>query len=65
MPKMKTHRGAAARFKLTGKGRLRRGQQNNQHGFEKKSNAQKRRLDRDVDVASTDVRNIKRLLGRA
>ncbi len=63
MPKMKTHRGAAARFKSTGKGRLRRGQQNNQHGFLKKGNNQKRRLDRDVDVAPADVPRIKRLLG--
>ncbi len=63
MPKMKTHKGAAARFKLTGKGRLRRGQQNNQHGFVKKTNSQKRRLDHDVDVSPANLKNVKRLLG--
>lgn len=64
MPKMKTHKGAAARFKITGSGKLRRLQQNNQHGFNKKSNNQKRRLDHEVSVDPVDVSRIKRLLGR-
>ncbi|MEM1335210.1 MAG: bL35 family ribosomal protein, partial [Actinomycetota bacterium] len=36
MPKMKTSKTAAKRFKKTGKGKLRREQANNQHLFEKK-----------------------------
>lgn len=64
MPKMKTHRGAAARFKVTGTGKLRRLQQNNQHGFNKKTNAQNRRLTGEVPLHADDVRRIKRLLGR-
>lgn len=63
MPKMKTHRAAAARFKATGSGRLRRAQQNDQHKFEKKSSRRKRRLGKDVDVHSGDLPRIKRLLG--
>ncbi len=63
MPKMKTHSGAKKRFKLTGSGKLRRLQQNNQHGFNKKTNAQKRRVEGEVAVHATDVKGIKRLLG--
>jgi large subunit ribosomal protein L35 len=63
MPKMKTDRGAAARFKVTGTGRLRRGQQNGQHLAEKKNSVHKRRLGRDVEVSSADRKNVRRLLG--
>ena len=44
MPKMKTHRGAAKRFKITGTGKLRRRQINMNHILEKKPPARKRRL---------------------
>ena len=50
MPKMKTSKTAAKRFKKTGSGRLRHEQQNNQHKFESKSSSRKHRLDRDADV---------------
>jgi large subunit ribosomal protein L35 len=62
MPKMKTSKTAAKRFKKTGKGRLRHEQQNNQHKFEGKSSSRKHRLDRDADVDTTDEKKIKRLL---
>ena len=62
MPKMKTSKTAAKRFKKTGTGKLRREQANNQHLFEKKSSRRKRRLDQDQDVHSGDVKKIKRLL---
>lgn len=64
MPKMKTDRGAAKRFKVTGTGRLRRGQAMRSHLLEKKSSARTRRLGREVDVAPADVRQVRRLLGR-
>ena len=64
MPKMKTSKTAAKRFKKTGTGRLRHEQQNNQHEFESKSSARKHRLDRDADVHSTDEKKIKRLLAQ-
>ncbi len=63
MPKMKTDRGAAARFKITGTGRIRREQQNRRHMAEKKNSVRMRRLGRDVDVAPGNRRAVKRLLG--
>ncbi|MET0145568.1 MAG: 50S ribosomal protein L35, partial [Ilumatobacteraceae bacterium] len=63
MPKMKTSKTAAKRFKTTGSGRIRREQSMNQHLFEKKSSRRKRRLAADADVHPTDLKKIKRLLG--
>ena len=62
MPKAKIHSGAAKRFKKTGTGKLRRQQAMRQHLFEKKPTTRTRRLDGDVDVHSSDEKNIKRLL---
>lgn len=63
MPKMKTHRGAAARVKITGTGRLRRRQQMRGHLFEKKPSTRTRRLARETDFSSGDEKRIKRLIG--
>lgn len=62
MPKMKTSKTAAKRFKKTGTGKLRRQQANRQHLFEKKPSTRTRRLDADADVHPGDARKIKRLL---
>ncbi len=62
MPKMKTSKTAAKRFKKTGSGRLRRQQAMRQHLFEKKSSRRTRRLAGDRDVDPGDEKNIKRLL---
>ena len=62
MPKMKTSKTAAKRFKKTGTGKLRRQQANRQHLFEKKASTRTRRLDGTVDVHPGDARKIKRLL---
>jgi large subunit ribosomal protein L35 len=59
MPKMKTHRGAAKRIKVTGTGKLRRRQAFLNHILEKKSSTRTRRLGRETDVAPGD----RRLLG--
>ena len=64
MPKMKTHRGAAKRFKVTGTGNLRRRQINLNHILEKKTPARKRRLGREEDLAPGDEARINRMLGR-
>ena len=64
MPKMKTHSGAAKRFKVTGTGKLRRLQINNNHILEKKAPKRKRRLSGRTDVAPGDAARIKRMLGR-
>ncbi|MCL4414680.1 MAG: 50S ribosomal protein L35 [Actinobacteria bacterium] len=64
MPKMKTDRGAAKRFKVTGTGRLRRRRAMRSHLLEKKPSKRTRRLARETDVAAADARQVRRLLGR-
>jgi large subunit ribosomal protein L35 len=63
MPKQKTDRGALARFKITGTGKIRRRQQNRGHLLEKKSSVRTRRLAREVGVSSADRKSVRRLLG--
>ncbi len=63
MPKMKTDKGAAKRFKLTGTGKLRREQAFRKHILEKKPSKRTRRLAADVDVSPADAKQVKRLLG--
>jgi large subunit ribosomal protein L35 len=61
MPKMKTHKGAQARFKRTGSGKLRRRSQNKNHILEKKSPKRKRQLRRPASVSPADERRIRDL----
>ena len=63
MPKMKTDRGAAARFKVTGSGKIMRRKANRSHLLEKKSSVRTRRLGRDTEVSSADRKNVRRILG--
>ena len=63
MPKMKTSKTAAKRFRKTGTGKLRRLQSMRGHLFEKKPSTRTRRLDGYVAVHPGDARKIKRLLG--
>ena len=62
MPKMKTHRGAAKRFKATGSGKLRRRRANHSHILTKKSSKRKRRLAQETGVHPVDAKRISRLL---
>ncbi len=63
MPKMKTNRSAAKRFKVTGKGKVKRRQANKSHILTKKASKRKRHL-RDAKVAQKgDARRVKRMLG--
>ena len=64
MPKMKTHRGAAKRFKVTGTGKLVRRKAFMNHLLEKKPSKQTRRLKREAIVAPGDAARMKKLLGR-
>jgi large subunit ribosomal protein L35 len=64
MPKMKTHSGAKKRFRVTGKGKVMREQTNARHLLEYKSSRRTRRLAQDVVVAPSDVKKVKKLLGR-
>ena len=63
MPKMKTDKGAAKRFKLTGTGKLRREQAFRKHLLEKKSSTRTRRLEGRTEVSAADTKQVKRLLG--
>ena len=62
MPKMKTHRGAAKRFKKTGTGKIVRSRNNKQHILTKKSTKRKRRLRRDTLVDPVDEKRIRQML---
>jgi large subunit ribosomal protein L35 len=62
MPKLKTHRGAYKRFRLTASGKIKRGHSHARHILTKKPSKRKRLLDRDVYVDSTDAARIKRML---
>lgn len=64
MPKMKTHSGAAKRFRLTGTGKVMRQRADRAHYNEHKSSRVTRRLAGLVPMAKADVREIKRLLGK-
>lgn len=63
MPKMKTHKATAKRFKVTGKGKLRRLRQGRSHLRRKKSDRVRRSLDKDLPVARSERQRIRRLLG--
>jgi len=62
MPKMKTHRGAAKRFKKTGSGKQKRSQAFTSHILEKKSPKRKRNLRKGALVAKGDQKRIASLL---
>ena len=63
MPKMKTHRGAAKRFKPTSTGKIRRRKAFRSHILEKKSAKRKRRLDVPAAIAPADRKRVRRMLG--
>ena len=62
MPKMKTHRGAAKRFKCTASGGIKRGQSHRSHILTKKSPKRKRHLRSPIMVDKADVAMVKRLI---
>jgi large subunit ribosomal protein L35 len=62
MPKLKTHKGAAKRFRLTATGKVKRGHSHARHILTKKTAKRKRMLDIDVMVADADVQLVKKML---
>jgi large subunit ribosomal protein L35 len=65
MPKMKSHRGAAKRFKTTPTGKIRRRRANANHLLDGKTSRRKRRLNRpDAKVSTNDQKRIRRMLGQ-
>lgn len=62
MPKMKTNKSVAKRFKVTGKGKVRRGQAFMSHILTKKTQKRKRHLRKPAMCAPGDAKRVKRML---
>lgn len=62
MPKMKTNRSAAKRFKKTGTGKLKRSQAYTSHMFSNKTQKQKRKLRKSGIVSKGDQSRLKDVL---
>ena len=63
MPKMKTNRGAAKRFRKTASGKYKRGQSHRRHILTKKSAKRKRHLRSDIRrVCDADTRAIDKMM---
>ncbi|MCA9645858.1 MAG: 50S ribosomal protein L35 [Myxococcales bacterium] len=62
MPKMKTHRGAAKRFRKTASGKFRRNKANHRHILTKKTKKMKRRSRGTAIVASVDEGRLNKML---
>ena len=62
MPKLKTHRGAAKRFKKTGTGKIVRNHAFARHILTKKSPGQKAALGKEVEVSKANKKAIEQML---
>lgn len=62
MPKIKTNRAAAKRFKVTGTGKLKRNKAYKSHILTKKSTKRKRNLRQAIITDATNVKNMKKVL---
>ena len=62
MPKMKTHKGAAKRFKKTASGKVKRGHSHLRHILTSKAHKRKRKLGKSVLVSDADTPKIKRMI---
>ena len=64
MPKMKTHRGSAKRFKKTGSGKVKRTRAYTSHLFANKSTKQKRKLRKASLVSTGDYKRIRQMIAK-
>jgi len=62
MPKLKTRRGAAKRFKSTASGRFKRGKAFKSHILTKKTTKRKRKLDTPTLISKADQKTVDRML---
>ena len=62
MPKLKTHKGAAKRFRSTATGKFKRGHSHARHILTSKTSKRKRNLDLDVMVSESDEQRVKDML---
>ncbi|HIA30614.1 MAG TPA: 50S ribosomal protein L35 [Candidatus Marinimicrobia bacterium] len=63
MPKQKTRRGAAKRFRLTGSGKLKRNKANHRHMLIRRSKSVKRKMRNAGIVDGSDSKKVRRMLG--
>jgi large subunit ribosomal protein L35 len=64
MPKFKPHSGMKKRVKVTGRGKFLAEPAGKRHLLEVKSSKRTRRLTGNVELAKTETRRVKKLLGR-
>lgn len=62
MPKMKTHRGAAKRYRLTATGKVKRGKAYRSHILTKKTTKRKRNLRKTGYVSESEAKTVKQLI---
>jgi len=62
MPKLKTHKGAAKRFKKTASGKVMRGHSHLRHILTSKSKKRKKKLRQSILVSDADTPKIKRMI---
>ncbi len=62
MPKLKTHKGAAKRFRFTATGKIKRGKSHTRHILTKKTSKRKRQLDKDTLVSEGDQKRVEAML---
>ena len=65
MPKLKTKKAAAKRFRVTASGKIKRDKANHEHLATKKSKNRKNKLKKGAYVAKSDRKNVLRSLGKA
>ena len=63
MPKMKTHRGTAKRFRVTGSGKIMRATAYKRHIMTKTSQKRKRTFRHETEVSKADYKVVARDLG--
>ena len=64
MPKMKTRRGAAKRFKVTGSGRIKRNKANHSHMLIRRSNSAKRKMRQPDLVDASETKRVRRMIAQ-
>ncbi len=62
MPKMKTHRGAAKRFRVTKSGLIKRAKAYKSHILNKKSTKRKRNLRKGTYISAAEQKNVRELI---
>ena len=62
MPKLKTNRGAAKRFKITGSGKIKRNNSHRRHILTKKTTKRKREMRHSALVSDPDLALVRKLL---